>query len=384
MCLLNPYELVPEAERQRIGPVSPPLRVVLAAAAAILVLVAAPARPVGGAGTRARASGDVYTVVQTFPSISATRHGLEMDGSPAIDRPGSTPVESAAPVFRKDFPDPAVIAFRGMYYAYGTQTSWEPRPRAIPILESRDRLNWRYVADAFARPPAWVRRQMWAPSVLPATLGGRPAFILYYSAMSRRLGVHCLAAATSGSPLGPFMDRGPIACGDTTGRGYIDPAPLVFRGSTYLYFSVDAPRHSISVIPLASDLIHPAGPRRELFGVSQAWERGGGGGTVEAPNPLALGSRVVLLYSGNSWRGGSYAVGQAVSSDPLGGFSKSSQNPILSGSGQGLVGPGSSSVFVDASGQAYLTYHGWTGGARALYMTELNDVGGVLHPAWGE
>ncbi len=81
--------------------------------------------------------------------------------------------------------------------------------------------------------------------------------------------VHCAAVATATRPTGPFVHRNVIGCRDATGRGYIDPAPFVDSdGRAYLYISVDEPRHTISVIPLTADLLHAAGVRRVLFGVS--------------------------------------------------------------------------------------------------------------------
>ncbi len=296
---------------------------------------------------------------------------------------GSTTTPLAAPVFEHDFPDPMVIQVGGVYYAYGTQTSWETKPRAFPILVSTDRKQWGYAGDAFPRPPEWVKRHLWGPSVL-AVRGpsGRIRFILYYSGLSRKLNVHCIGVALAWSPLGPFQDQGPLACGDAAGWGYIDPAPLIYHSHAYLYLSVDDPHHSISVLPLAPDLVHLAGPRHELFGVTQAWELNSRVGTVEAPNPIVIGDQVTVLYSGNSWAGRYYATGQATAPGPLGPFTKDSANPILSGTATGLIGPGSPAVLVSADGRAFLTYHGWVGEGRAFYVTALSNQGGTVVPNW--
>src|SRR3954452_12670966 len=71
-----------------------------------------------------------------------------------------------APAFERDFPDPSVISAGGRYYAFATQTSWEPRGHVIPILVSGDLAHWSYAADVFATPPAWGRGDWWAPAVV--------------------------------------------------------------------------------------------------------------------------------------------------------------------------------------------------------------------------
>ncbi len=283
-----------------------------------------------------------------------------------LGRPLVAPAAAAGPpptgeVFAQDFPDPMVIHAQGAYYAYATQTAWE-RPGAVfPILRSTDLRNWSYVSDVFPQPPGWAVRDRWAPSVVERD----GTYYAFYGASDG--GDHCLAVATSASPEGPFQDRGMLSCGDQSGRGYIDPAVLLAGGGAYLYLSVDEPHHSISVQPLSGDLLHLAGPRRELLTVSQPWESGPGFATNEGPYPVVHGGRYYLFYSGNDWRH-DYAMGVASSSSPTGPFVKSSANPVLH-AGDGLAGPGGGSLFQAGGGRTtMLAYHAWTPAGRTLHL----------------
>lgn len=269
------------------------------------------------------------------------------------------------PAFDHDFPDPSVITFGGRYYAFSTQTAWEERDHVFPILTSTDLTSWSYSGDVFAAPPSWGRGDWWAPAVI----AHGDTFILYYSGYAWS-GMHCLAVATARVPAGPYTDHGPIACQDgTQAEGYIDASPLIADGRGYLYFSVDGPQHhSISVLPLSDDMLSVAGPRVELFGITQDWETIGNG-TVEGPSVFAWGSRYVILYSGGDWRG-RYGMGYAVATSPTGPFVKSG-NALLR-SGGTLSGPGGGSFFTDSSGRPWLAYHAWLDTGRELYLSPLS------------
>lgn len=298
---------------------------------------------------------------------------------PRPDRPPGRPCAASLPlgrsplgevVFPCDFPDPMVLRAHGRYYAYGT--GWGRRRGTFPILTSTNLRGWRPAGDALGRPPAWSRGHMWAPTVLAA----RGRFYLYYSARRASDGLHCLAVATGWRPAGPFRDRGVIRCADRRGRGYIDPAPLVHRGRVYLFFSVDGPRHSISVLRLRRDLLRARGGRRTLFGVTRPWQRSRVSETVEGPWPLRRGKRFYLFYSAACWCR-DYRMGYAVATRPLGPYRDAGANPILSGT-PALVGPGGGSLF-SGRGRSWLAFHAWagppgypSGGVRSLRVAPVS------------
>lgn len=268
---------------------------------------------------------------------------------------------SQAPVYSHDFPDPMVLRVGDDFYAYSTQTPWEKPGTVFPVLHSTDLVHWTYVADAFAGAPAWGSGDWWAPSVIERA----GTFYLFYTGINAAQ-THCLAVATATSPTGPFSDRGVLACGDAAGHGYIDPAPYVDDTGAWLYFSVDDPHHSISMLPLSADLLHVTGPRVELFGVTQDWEHGPGWTTVEGPYMVRRGPTYYLFYSGNDWRN-DYAEGVATATSPAGPFTKSAANPILHGN-PGLKGPGGASLFAGPDGETWMAYHAWTAEGRSLHV----------------
>ena len=214
-------------------------------------------------------------------------------------------------------------------------------------------------ATYFTSDPAWATGDFWAPDVVAR----KSTYYVYYVGLQ---GSHCVAVATGSKPIGPFTTRGVIGCGDATGTGYIDPALFIdSNGKAYLYISVDNPVHTISVIPLKADLIHPAGPRKMLFGLSQSWEHGQNHSTVEGPFLIKHGSLYYLFYSGNDWNG-AYAMGYATSRSPLGPFTKCRCNPILHGT-KSILGPGGGSIVTGPDGRDWLAFHAWDNGGAEGY-----------------
>lgn len=303
----------------------------------------------------------------------------------------TAPLTYQNPVFGGDLPDPAGVddrRYSATYWSYGTGD-------LFPVLKSSDLVHWTSAGTAFQSRPAWVPQQggwdPWAPSVLgtgapcPGAAGGN-CYVMFYAARSASTGLHCIGVATSGSPGGPFADQGtlqtdppapdvsgrPFGCGDAAGYGYIDPAPFVDGdGRGYLYLSTDmacgagrscsvAP--TISVIPLAGDLIHAAGPRVALFGGDAGtWEaQGVSSPTVENPWMVKHAGIYYLLYSGGSWQG-AYGEGYATAPTPTGPFAKGPANPILR-EADGALSPGGGSVTLGPHGGEWLVYHARAGG----------------------
>jgi beta-xylosidase len=197
----------------------------------------------------------------------------------------------------------------------------------------------------------------WAPSVIQSTspCPGATAgtcYVMYYVGLSAAFNRNCIGVATSSTPGGPYTDRGPlplsgqpigasmpIGCGDDAGVGNIDPSPFVDpSGQTYLYVSTSNVcasgscklKPTISVIPLAPDLLEADGARTPLFsGDPGTWEATDAPApTVEGPS-MELHNRIYyLFYSGGSYTH-AYGMGYATASSPTGPFTKATSNPIL-------------------------------------------------------
>jgi beta-xylosidase len=289
------------------------------------------------------------------------------------------------PVYGR-LPDPMALRERGGYFVYGTGDRF-------PVAHSTDLVHWTLIGRAMIRRPAWVPQSgewnPWAPSVIRRD---RPRvgtdYVMYYSGLSSSLSpaANCIGVATSSSPDGPFADAGilttdapaagpPCGCGDASGSSNIDPAPFIDPGTGkgYLFVSTghDASggwHRTISVIPLADDLVHAAGARQPLFSMTLPWE----GNVVEGPWMVRHGDGYYLFYSGGNFTDATYAMGYALASSPTGPFTKPTPRPILSGTPD-VVGPGGGSVVTGPDGGEWLVYHGRAapGAARTLRIDPL-------------
>jgi beta-xylosidase len=349
--------------------------------------------------------GTARSPVRTFRTRS---RATLVPGVPAPRRPDAPP-EPAVPAPPATGPvaagyenpvagsvaDPAVIdAGRGDhdYFLYATGT-------LFPLWRSPDLVHWTQIGTALRARPAWTLQSgdwnPWAPGVLRSSAAcpgtsSEECFVFYYTALHATLTPrpHCVGVAVSPVPEGPFTDLGPlgrsdgaldalgrpIGCGDDAGYGNIDPQPFVDAdGRVYLYVSTDRQcdeagvcvlRPTLSVIPLADDLLHASGPRTPLLSGDGGWEFSGATPLVENPSMTRVGSRYYLFYSGGDWRG-AYGMGYAVGGSPTAAmepspFLKAPENPILretdaarsSGGGMLVRGP---------AGGDWLIYHGRNG-----------------------
>ncbi len=288
--------------------------------------------------------------------------------------PGHTAIHYSNPVFDQELADPTVLRTGSHdYWAYGTISppGWQKHSGwNFPILHSTDLARWRYLGDAFSKQPAWTGGDLWAPDVVQR---GR-RYYLFYVGQGMGSGKHCIAVATATSPKGPFTTRNIIGCGDATSSGYIDPAVFIDAdGRAYLYVSVDDPEHNISVIPLQGDLLHAAGPRVALFGVTQAWEYSPTGPHVENPFLIQHEDLYYLFFSGGRLED-NYAMGYATAQSPLGPFTVYEGNPILRGTKQ-ISAPGGGSVVEGPDDNLWMVYHAWdtpggyeAGGKRVMFI----------------
>lgn len=311
------------------------------------------------------------------------------------------------PVYPLPFPDPMVLDVGGRhrnYYAYGTG-------RDFPILHSADLVRWRPVGTALARRPRWVPAtgnwRPWSPSVLqtarpcPGSSRG-PCFVMYYSAHSAAWGVNCIGVATARGPGGPFTGRGilnrigqrrsePAGCGDPTGHGNIDPSPFVDRdGRAYLYVSTGTACHraatrahcpwrpTISVLPLAADVLHASGHRVALFaGTPHTWEQAPWAPVVEGPSVVWRDGTYFLFFSGGAYNG-RYGMGYAVGYSPLGPFRQARSNPVLADTAR-VLSVGGGSLVTGPKGAWWLVYAGRSdrlGAPRLLRIDAVRWRGG--------
>ena len=322
-------------------------------------------------------------------------------------RPAAQPAVDSGPLFSNPvhgaFADPMVLDpgnAHGDYYGYATGT-------LFPMARSSDLVHWTPAGTAMTARPSWVPQEgqynPWAPSVIEsgqACPGASqpPCFVMFFVGLNEDVNpdANCIGVATSISPGGPYADRGPLesesgtpdasgrplGCGDDAGYSNIDPAPFVDQdGDAYLYLSTGhkCPSPSppndvcpwdrtISVLPLAGDLLEATGPRQQLFASGAAWEAN----VVEGPWTRRRGDSYELFYSGGVFTQ-SYGMGAATAAAPTGPFAKSALNPLMYDTAD-VKGPGGGSLVTGPGGGEWVAYHGRAGAHPLPRLLRLDRV----------
>ena len=284
------------------------------------------------------------------------------------------------PVYEGYLGDPFVLKHNGEYYAYGTVPVSE---LTIPVLHSRDLVNWRPLGNALTlRGDAF--EALWAPEV--AYDNG--TFYMYYSAGGEEGQGHRLRVATASHPAGPFEDSGTVLTPDYPFA--IDAHPFQDDdGRWYLYYCRDflepdeegrvgtgivvdrlvgmtrlaGERHTV-VRPHADWQLYEE--QREWYGRVWDWY------TVEGAFVRKHDGRYYCFYSGGAWREPNYGVSYVVAEHPTGPFASEAKTggPGILRTWPGrAIGPGHASV-VSAPDNAheYLVYHAWDPGHTRRQM----------------
>jgi arabinan endo-1,5-alpha-L-arabinosidase len=115
------------------------------------------------------------------------------------------------PVFEPVLADPSVIQDpkSGLFYAYGTEDHWadDKGRRLVPILESKNLVDWKYIGEAFGTKPTWKQEGgIWAPDI--NYVNGQ--YFLYYSYSTWGDENPCIGLAIADHPKGPFVDQGKL------------------------------------------------------------------------------------------------------------------------------------------------------------------------------
>lgn len=301
-------------------------------------------------------------------------------GSPA-DRVPTARLGADRPhlILDRNFPDPFVARFGGVFHAYATGAQVDRAQQNVQLVRSRDLTGWSEPVEALpnANLPAWVDRdhaQVWAPEVM--AVGGR--YVMYFNARHatltrtetppggpRMLKRHCLGAAVSDRPEGPFVGIDePLVCAEFA-DGVIDASMFRDGDSLYLYYKDDGNccgrGSAIYAQGMSADGLAALGPRHRLVanndseGEEDDWEWL----VVEAPTMVERGGAYYLFYSGNFYGNANYSVAYLRCATPRGPCTDAGDNPILrSHPGSPLIGPGHQSV-LDHRGRSYIFFHGW-------------------------
>ncbi len=248
--------------------------------------------------------------------------------------------------------DPFILSHEGMYYLYSTNAPAD----GYRVYVSSDLANWKdegYCLRAQdVAGKATSSQGFWAPEVY--YYDGQ--FIMIYT-----VGEH-LGIATSSSPLGPFTNKERGLLSDELeidGHLFFDD-----DGKVYNYFvrsrQSNASGKGNEIYGCEFDmktLTRKTEPVRLLWPETN-WEVVSGSYIVEGPFMLKHNGLYYLTYTANGYDSPRYAVGFATSKDPLGGFKKFPDNPVLKLSeANEMLGPGHHSFFTNGNGVPFIVYH---------------------------
>jgi arabinan endo-1,5-alpha-L-arabinosidase len=154
------------------------------------------------------------------------------------------------PVFSPVLADPSIVEHEGYFYAYGTENNWgsEGGYHLVPIVRSRDLVNWTFVNDAFTTKPDWKQEgNIWAPDV--TEVDGR--YFMYYSMSTWGDPNPGIGLAVAESPAGPFTDQGKVFFSKEVGvDNSIDPFFIEEDDNKYLFWGSF---HGIYAVQLTDD-----------------------------------------------------------------------------------------------------------------------------------
>ncbi|KIJ60234.1 glycoside hydrolase family 43 protein [Hydnomerulius pinastri MD-312] len=267
----------------------------------------------------------------------------------------------SGPVISANFPDPAILLTSSGTYAYATNSG----SVNIQVATSPDGgSTWELQSgvDALPNVGSWATTgSTWAPDVIDR---GDGTFVMYYAAWSPSQNTHCVGAATSTSPIGPYTPQSaPIAC-QTSGGGAIDPAGFQDTdGTRYIVYKVDgnnlggggpcgngneAYSTPIMLQEMEADGVTPTGDPVQIL------DRGTyDGPLIEAPVLILHEGTYVLSFSSNCYNTDLYDISYATAPSVSGPYTKAS-SPLLVTGDYSLTSPGGATSTPDGN---FMVFH---------------------------
>ena len=287
------------------------------------------------------------------------------------------PATYTNPVYAEDMPDPTVIRYNGVYYAFGTTGNRRVEGLIFTELQSTNLVDWKKAGGALIPPSPNPNYQYWAPEVTYAN--GR--FYLYYAMGGVEPEKFVNRVATSLTPEGPYTDTGNVLVDCESNRFTIDPFP--FRdddGQWYFFYSRDFTNEIPGVhigtgimVDRLIDMTHLAGDchvvararydwtlfeanrRMDVFNTNYDWH------TIEGPYVLKHDGRYYCIYSGSRYDSVHYGLDCVVADNPLGPYTGQGDHARVLHDIPGKVrGPGHNDIVVGPDGHTlYFLYHAW-------------------------
>jgi beta-xylosidase len=295
------------------------------------------------------------------------------------------------PVYKNYFADPCVWKFEGNYFAVGTgpivnvgnevhesdlsSAKIDGEERAIPILSSKNFVDWKSEGAALRVPKEFSGKPFWAPEV--AVHDGE--FYLYYSTAIADLH-HQIRVAKSSTPLGPYDDIGWMICATPGCPFAIDPHPFRDDSQWYLFYAKDFLDHDskvfagtalvvdklIGMTKLAGEekVVLRARNRwqlfkahREMYGRIFDWH------TLEGPFVRKHDGLYYCFYSGGCYENETYGVDYGIAKNVMGPYDDSGNESgprVLKTVPDRVIGPGHHSIAPGPDDKTeYIVYHAW-------------------------
>lgn len=274
------------------------------------------------------------------------------------------------PVFSHDAPDPAILkAEDGYYYSITTQTQYEGKYTGLPILRTKDLVNWEQVGEVFPELPEWMNpidKQLWAPDFVYHD--GK--YYVYYSGLTKNNDEQTgfgIGVAVADNPLGPYEDKGePLVAGPE----FTTIDPMVFQdsdGERYMYWG--SAHEPILIQKLSADGLSFEGEPKEVlyphFGdvvnASSGEQKENYSNLVEGPWVIKRADYYYMFYSGDKCCGpdAHYAVMVARATSPTGPFEKYDGGVPILKENDAFYGLGHNAIITDEAGQDWILYHAY-------------------------
>jgi len=256
----------------------------------------------------------------------------------------------------------------------------EFRFHPIPMMKSRDLVNWRYVGDALPEAPEWAAEGagIWAPDVVYSRTHKRYYLTFVVTNTDDEVsgapgceGDSAIGVATSRSPLGPWRTSDEPVVGPRKDPN--NPDPCAFFWTFDPDVLGDSVRdHSILYYGSYYGGIHARRVTFTRHGINATGEETPItiGDRYEGANVVQRRDWYYLFGSATNCCSGplnGYSVFAGRSRSPLGPFVDREGNsllagrvggtPVISMNGNRWVGPGHNSVFRDFDGQWWTAYH---------------------------
>lgn len=247
------------------------------------------------------------------------------------------------------FGDPFILNHEGTYYMYGTMSA----DTGFKVYQSTDLKNWAGPVGAtngfaLVKNDVWGNTNYWAPEVYH--LNNR--FYMFFSVEEH------IAAATSDSPVGPFVQEKKAPLLETKA---IDTHLFIDEdGRKYLYYVAFNNGNLIWMCEMNDDLLSvKENTVKFCFGCSQPWEfskKEPVANINEGPFMLKHKGLYYLVFSANHFVNPDYGIGYATAPHPTGPWTKYKGNPIVCSNDQ-IIGTGHCAFFNDNEGNLNVVYH---------------------------